>query len=90
MNANQAAEMLARTKRIETRLTQFMIASGVSTEHKKPVFDVGALGTDAARLRVHSRHTPLSEIVAAIPDTWPGPVEVLIGNDRIATVTLAN
>lgn len=90
MNAKQAAEVVSRTKRIETRLTQFMIASGVSTEHKKPEFDVGRLGADAARLTVHSRHTPLSEIVAAIPEVWTGPVEVMIGNDRIATVTLAN
>lgn len=87
MNAKQSAEAVSRLKRIETRLTQLMIAQGVTTEHKKPEFDVGRLGTDAARLTVHSRHTPLSEIVAAIPEVWTGPVEIMIGDDRIATLT---
>jgi hypothetical protein len=66
MRDKDAAELLQRARRIETRLTQFMIASGVDTEHTRPVLtkEPGEL----ARVAVPSRHTPLSEIMQAIGD----------------------
>lgn len=89
MNAKQSAEVAARTKRIETRLTQLMIAMGVGTEHQKPVFDPGSV-SKAPLLVLPSRHTPWSEIAAAVPAGFSGELLLYIGNDRLGSITLAS
>lgn len=79
VTADPSNEMLSRVRRIETRLTQTMIALGVSTEAQRPVFDHGVI-------TLPSRHCSVKEILDIIPDTWDGPVGVLIGDDRVATI----
>jgi len=85
MKPEDEKELLQRTKRIETRLTQFMIAQGVTTEHKRPVVEPG----NPTRVVVPSRHTTLSEIMAVIP-AGGGPVDIMIGDDWLARMALAS
>lgn len=71
-------ELLARTRRIETRLTQLLIAAGIDTQVQRPVFDA-----QQGRLRVPSIHSSLKEITASIPEGWTSPVELIIGGTRL-------
>lgn len=74
-------ETLARTRRIETRLTQLLIGMGIGTKADKPVFD------QAHRLvRVPSMHSSLQEILDSIPEGWQGPVGVCIGPNKVAEI----
>ncbi len=72
-------ETLQRVKRIETRLTQTMIAMGIKTEGQRPIFAAG-------KLTVPSMHCSLKEILDTIPGEWQGPVAVFIGDDRVAVI----
>lgn len=77
-------ETLSRVRRIETRVTQLLIAAGVGTQSQKPSFAI--LGLEGARLTLPSRHSSMKEILDNIPETWDGPVGVFVGTDRIATI----
>jgi len=77
-------EILQRTRRTETRLTQLMIAMNVETQAQKASFYEDADGQ--ARILVPSRHTPLKEILDSIPDRWQGMIDVYIGVDRVLTI----
>jgi hypothetical protein len=72
-------ETLQRTRRIETRLTQLMIAMGVHTDAQRPIFNAGALILPSA-------HCSMKEIVDSIPPDWHGPVGVFVGTDKVATI----
>lgn len=81
-------ETLQRARRIETRLTALCNAMGVGTNSQKPVFDAGNL-QGRARVVLPSRHSTLAEVVAAIPETFDGEVDLVIGDERIATLDRA-
>lgn len=78
-------EMLSRMRRIETRVTQLLVAAGIDTQSQKPSFSI--LGLEGARLVLPSRHSSMKEILDNIPDTWDGPVGVFVGDDRVATIS---
>lgn len=75
-------ETLQRARRIETRLTQLMIALNVSTDAQKPIFNNGSL-------IVPSHHCSLKELIDNIPRSWQGPVKVFVGTDLVATIAAA-
>lgn len=77
-------ELLSRTRRIETRLTQLMIGLGIETQAQRPLFSEDSSGH--GRLIVPSRHSPLKEILDSIPDDWHGPVRVFVGADPVLTI----
>jgi hypothetical protein len=79
-------EVLKRTRRIETRLTQFMIAMGVTTEHQKPTFDAGSVGAGCGKLTLPSPHTSVREMLDAIPETFDHPVEIFVGDQLLAVI----
>lgn len=78
-------ETLQRVRRIETRLTQTMVALGINTSANKPVFSVAGKNV-AASVELPSPHTSMKEVLDSIPDTWDGPVAVFIGRQLVATV----
>jgi hypothetical protein len=79
-------ETLQRVRRIETRLTQTMVALGIDTNSQKPEFWQETPGSEA-RIALPSPHTSLKELVLALPDGWTGPVRLYIGDDSIGTFT---
>lgn len=81
------AEMLSRVRRIETRMTSGFIELGVSVTAQKPEFHPAG-GNQQARVDVPSRHSSLSEIMACVPQDHDGPIQVFVGSDRIAVVSL--
>ena len=83
--ARPEIETLQRVRRIETRLTQFMIAQGVTTGAQQPAFDPGNI-QGRATVVVPSRHSTLAEVVGAIPPSFVGPVDVMISGELIATL----
>lgn len=70
-------ETLDRVRRIETRLTQTMVALGVPTQAAKAQFEDG-------RVTLPSRHSSLMEAVDCIPRSWIGPVDVFVDGSRVA------
>jgi hypothetical protein len=80
-NDNEARQ---RLRRIETRLTQFMIAMGVDTKAQRPQFAHPGNGELAATVRIPSPHSSLKEITDSLPDGFSGPVKVLMGDECIA------
>ena len=78
------AEILARVRRVETRLTQLMVALGVDTRSQKPVFE-----SDHGYVVVPSKHTSLREILDSVPDSWRGSFRVFIGSELLATLECA-
>lgn len=80
-----AAETLQRTRRVETKLTQMMIVMGIDTQSQKPLFVPGS-ASSGAKLVLPSPHCSLKEMIDNIPETWNGPVEVFIDDERVATL----
>lgn len=76
---NPGVETLQRVRRIETRITQTMIALGIPTDAQKPIFNEGSL-------ILPSIHCSMKEIVDSIPGNWHGPVGVFVGTGRVATI----
>lgn len=76
-------EDTARLRRIETRLTQMMIALGVKTEAQSPEF---SRKNDTAQIVLPSKHCTVKEALDSIPETWNGPVNVFVGDDCVATI----
>lgn len=72
-------ETLQRVRRIETRVTQLLIAQGIHTDAQKPIFNEGTL-------LVPSIHCSLKEIIDSVPRNWHGPVGVFVGTDQVATI----
>lgn len=77
-------EILARLRRIETRVVQHMTAVGIDTRSQKPVFTRNPDGS--SRIMVPSPHTSLKELLDSVPDTCEGPVDVFMGDDRVACI----
>ena len=86
MNAD-TKEIRDRVRRIETRLTTFLVAQGVDTGAQKPRFEPHP--GQRAYLHLPSRHTSIEECRAAIPDTYFGAVTLLIGGEELGTLSLA-
>lgn len=72
-------ETLQRVRRIETRVTQLLIAQGIHTDAQKPIFNDGSL-------HVPSIHCSLKEIIDSVPRNWHGPVGVFVGTDQVLTI----
>lgn len=84
-----STETLQRVRRIETRLTQTMIALGVDTASQKPRWDAGDPGIDRPRLVLPSRHTSLKEMTEAVPAYAAGkPVDIFIGGELIGQLSV--
>jgi hypothetical protein len=81
-----ADELLQRVRRIETRVTQLLVAAGIDSG-KKPVFVAGPPGSTSATILLPSPHSSMKEILDNIPEKWEGPVEVMIGTIVVATIT---
>lgn len=79
--SKQIDEIQQRTRRIETRLTQLMIAQGISTEHQRPMFDKQP--GEHATLQMPSIHTSWKEISDALPDGFDGRVVMMVGDDAV-------
>ena len=77
-----------RVRRLETRLTQFLVANGVPTHSQKPQFVVAEPG-GIAKIRLPSRHSSMQEILDNIPNTWDGAVGVFVGDDLVATIEVS-
>jgi hypothetical protein len=86
---NPEREVVDRLRRIETRVTQIAIASGVRTDHERPVFHAD-VRTDTARITVPSQHTSLKEILDSVPPGWQGSAGVYIGNELLMDIALGN
>ena len=71
-------ETLARTRRIETRVTQIAMALGVATQAQKPEFN-----PVTSSVRVPSVHSSLRELLDSIPKEWKKPVRLYIGGDDL-------
>lgn len=78
------SEVLDRVRRIETRLTMFLEASGFDTKVRRPLWD----GT-RRRVIVPNPSTPLKDCVAAIPEAYRGQVTVYCKDDLITTIIKA-
>lgn len=74
-------ETLRRVRRIESRVTQLMVALGLNPPAQKPIFRRGVL-------EVPSRHSSLNECVGSIPSDWSGPVKIVIGGELIAEIVV--
>lgn len=74
-------ELLSRTRRIETRLTQLMIGLGIGTKADKPVFD-----QQHSTIHVPSMHSSLQEILDSLPEDWQGPVGVCVGPNLVVEI----
>lgn len=76
-------EVLQRTRRIETRLTNLIVAMGVEHAGQKPKF---LPGLERGVVHAPSQHSTLKEILDAIPQDFPAPVDLYIGSDRICAI----
>lgn len=77
-------EIAQRSKRIETRLTQLMIAQGINTRGQKPRFeqDPASIG----RVVLPSRHSSIDEALGVVPAGYSGPVELFVDGTRLAVL----
>jgi len=85
---SRASEELQRLRRIETRVTQMMVALGIDVG-QKPVFkmvDVAGEKREAAVVDLPSPHSSLKEVLDNIPASWDGPVGVFVGDRLVATI----
>ncbi len=81
-------EVRQRARRIETRLTQLMIALGVATDGQKPKHYPSRSPVSGGQVLLPSAHCTLKEILDAIPAPAIGlPVDLYLGADRIARIT---
>lgn len=81
-------EIRERTKRIETRLTQLMIAQGIPTTSQRPTFhpssDIGR-----STMQLPSPHTSMKEIAAAVPRGKHGePFDILVGTELVGRLVV--
>lgn len=78
-------EMKDRLRRMETRLTKFMIAQGFDTETRQPVWEPGD-GT----LEVPSAQVALQDVLDAIPShrTHTRPIPITLGDRVLCRVWL--
>lgn len=82
-------ETLQRVRRIETRLTQLLVALGVDTISQKPkfgIYDVPGPEREVAVVTLPSPHSSLKEALDIIPASWEGPVRVFVGDQMVATL----
>lgn len=80
----QQDEILARSRRIETRLTSLLVAQGIDTPTQKPKFEMGTLN---ASVELPSPHTSIGAVVACIPNTCHETVAIYVGDDHVGWFT---
>lgn len=80
-------EILSRTRRIETRLTQFMIAQGVDTFSQKAAF-APSQDSNVGHIAAPSGHCSIKELLDSVPEGWHGRVDVFVGGDRLTTLVV--
>lgn len=79
------SELLDRLRRIETKFTRWLTANGGEVETQKPVWRAPGM------VEVPSMHSPLNEVLAAIPRDWAGGVvQVVFRGDAVAHVAKAS
>lgn len=88
VEADPIIEVRDRVRRLETRITQFLVANGIPTQSQKPRFIAG-MPNGIARLELPSRHSSMQEILDNIPNTWDGVVGVFVGDDLVATIEVS-
>jgi hypothetical protein len=65
-------EAVDRTRRIETRITKWLVAQGFETGVRRPTW------SEAGAVEVPSISASLTDILATIPETWPSDEEVFV------------
>lgn len=84
--ASPEVETLQRVRRIETRLTSLLIANGIGTEARSPVFEAGPLGKPP-KLYLPSPHSSTKEVLSAIPDEFRGvSIQLYVGDTKMGCV----
>lgn len=83
-------ETLNRVRRMETRLTALLISMGVDTQAQKPVFVRPPSGEGSARVQLPSPHSSFKEILGSIPSGWAGEFDVMVGDDFVARLVVAD
>ena len=74
-------EVLDRTRRIETRLTKYMEATGFDTKVRRPTFANGIIN-------VPTPATSLKDCLSVIPHDWRTPVTVIHKSDKLVTLVI--
>lgn len=74
-------EILARSRRIETRLTSLCQFMGVPTGAQTPEYNNG-------KLTIHSAHTSVKELLDSVPPDSVGHVKVYLGDHPLMTIVL--
>lgn len=77
-------ELLARTRRIETRLTQTMLHLGIPTQAQTPTFE--SRPNACGLVTIPSLHTPINAIMAVLPAKWDGWVDIIHNGELVATM----
>ena len=77
------AEILDRSRRIESRLTSFILKSGFSTRAAKPTWDAH----DCA-VTIPNREVALDEVLAAIPTHATENVAVVFMGKTLCVINL--
>ena len=87
MSTNQTKDILReirdRTKRIETRLTQTMVAQGIPTRAQQPEFFPGSAVRNPYVL-IPSPHTSIKEVVDSIPENCNEEVGIYLKGEAVA------
>lgn len=91
---NPLKEILARSRRIETRLASMMIAMGYETPGEKPTFEApraDLLGVvPAAVIQMPTRNCTMKAILDCVPLDFVGDVLVRIGDDHVTTLVVGD
>ena len=77
-----SSELIERMRRIETKLTRYMMAQGFDTQSEQPRFDA-----ETHSLHIPSRHVSLQHCLDAVTAEWEGPVDVYIQGDYVTTLS---
>lgn len=78
-DSDKIDEIAARTRRLETRLTSFLVQQGVATQAQKATFRED-------RIQAPSPHVSLKELLEAVPADWEGPIKVFVGDELLCTL----
>lgn len=81
MTPNEAQELLDRTRRIETRLTTFLVSQGFEVHATMPVWSNGVI-------TIPSMGCSIRDIMKAIPEDWCSEDDVAVTHrgDAIAYI----
>ena len=80
-------EIVSRARRIETRLTSYLISVGAhtSSEHNAPAW---VSNGDEGYIALSAVDVPLAACLRAIPEGYTNEVNVIFGNEIIAVLNV--